>query len=124
MTDRQSRKDSGSGERACGPSGLGRGASLWLLAAAALGVLAVVALNGCGDLSLLDTLDVEEQALPLELGPEEAYVPVKTGITLSVYGGVGPYGYRLSGPGALIQTEDGGETGSVVYLAPDTIPSG
>jgi len=111
--------DPGDRDRAFGAPG--RGSCLWILAAAVLAALAAVSLSGCGDISLLNNLAAEDQALPLELGPEQPYLPVKTAITLSVYGGVAPFSYALTGPGALIQRQDTSEEANVTYLAPEAI---
>ena len=100
-----------------------RGSALWILAAAALAALAAFALSGCGDVSLLNNLEAEAEALPIGLGSADAYVPVRTAVTLTVQGGVAPYSFVLTGPGALVQTENSANAASITYLAPDSLSS-
>ena len=120
----ESNMNAGPGDRERAVYVPGPGSCLWILAAAVLAALAAVALGGCGDVSLLHNLQAEDEALPIELGTGDPYVLVKTAVTLSVYGGVAPYTYALTGPGALVQPQDASEEASVTYLAPEAVSNG
>jgi hypothetical protein len=89
-----------------------------LPAAAVVVALALLAAFwGCGDVSLLNILEQEWNAAPLDVKPDGRYLPVSWPITLSVSGGVEPYSYDFEPPIGTWNPEDG----LVTYTAPGSI---
>jgi len=85
--------------------------SAWALAWGALGI--ALALAGCGDLSLVDSLKGDSPGA-LQLSPDSVNLPTNKTFNFTAAGGIAPYYFLSAGKGAV-------DKQTWTYTAPDTV---